>query len=78
MGNVVDMLHFSKEITIGGKPREIFPPVFNIADSSITAGILLILLFQKRFFKHKEEVTQEMASEPSDDTAPSDSVQQSA
>ena len=29
-----------------------FRPVFNIADSSITTGVLLILLFQKRFFKN--------------------------
>jgi signal peptidase II len=79
MGNVVDMLHFSKEITIGGKTREIFPPVFNIADSSITAGILLILLFQKRFFKHKEEkIVQEISSAPSDETVPDDSPQHSA
>ncbi|HEY8404825.1 MAG TPA: lipoprotein signal peptidase [Flavobacteriales bacterium] len=50
MGNVVDMFHFTKRITIGGVSREIFPPVFNIADASISIGILLILLFQKRYF----------------------------
>jgi signal peptidase II len=50
MGNVVDMFHFSREITISGNTREIFPPVFNLADASITAGIILILLFQRRFF----------------------------
>jgi len=54
MGNVVDMFHFSKEITINGKTHEIFPPVFNLADASITSGILLILLFQKRFFPQRK------------------------
>ena len=79
MGNVVDMLHFSKAITIGGKTREIFPPVFNIADSSITAGILLILFFQKRFFRHKEEeVTQEIVSATPESTAPAECGEQSA
>ena len=28
-----------------------FRPVFNIADSSITIGVALILIFQKKFFK---------------------------
>ncbi|MFC2137937.1 lipoprotein signal peptidase [Bacteroidota bacterium] len=28
-----------------------FRPVFNIADSSITSGVILILLFQKKYFK---------------------------
>ena len=28
-----------------------FRPVFNIADSSITIGVLLMILFQKQFFK---------------------------
>lgn len=55
MGNVVDMLHFEKTITWNGKTIELFPPVFNVADSAITIGIILILLFQKRFFEVKKE-----------------------
>lgn len=57
MGNVVDMFHFTKRIPWGDSSREIFPPIFNIADSSITMGIILILLFQGKFFskKHSEQ-----------------------
>lgn len=68
MGNVVDMLHFSKRITIGGVSREIFPPVFNIADASITCGIILILLFQKKFFPKPAPVA--VAQEASSPDAP--------
>jgi signal peptidase II len=50
LGNVVDMFHFTKEFTWNGKKREIFSPVFNVADSSITAGIISIILFQGKFF----------------------------
>lgn len=61
MGNVVDMLHFTKTITWNGRTIELFPPVFNVADAAITSGIILILLFQRRFFetnsKEKEETT---------------------
>lgn len=35
----------------GGDNFIFFRPVFNIADSSITIGVALILIFQKRFFK---------------------------
>jgi len=35
----------------GGDSFIFFRPVFNIADSSITVGVALILIFQKRFFK---------------------------
>lgn len=58
-GCVVDMLYFpliegqypSWVPIWGGKSFEFFRPVFNIADSSITVGVVLILIFQKRFFK---------------------------
>src|SRR5690606_38657976 len=54
-GNVVDMLyfplirgHFPTWFPIwGGEDFEFFRPIFNIADTSITTGILIIFLFQK-------------------------------
>ena len=62
-GHVVDMFYFPiirgewpSWIPIkGGDPFEFFRPVFNIADSSITTGVFLILIFQKRFFHHEKE-----------------------
>ena len=59
-GKVVDMLyfpiirnaHFPLWIPIwGGEDFEFFRPIFNLADASISTGIITILLFQKRFFK---------------------------
>lgn len=65
-GKVVDMLYFP--ITwlhvpdwlpwIGGDEFLFFSPIFNIADASITIGVLSILLFQRQFFK------EEIAAEP--------------
>lgn len=64
-GRVVDMLYFPLfEGTFptwfpfwGGEEFLFFRPVFNIADSAISVGVFLILIFQKRYFKeeHKEE-----------------------
>ncbi len=56
MGNVVDMFHITARWPWGEyhERSEIFPPIFNIADASITIGIILILLFQRRFFPKKE------------------------
>ena len=78
-GKVVDMLYFPVIETIlpnwfpiwGGEPFTFFRPVFNIADSSITTGVLLLLIFQKKFFAKKE--TQEISSEsvPSSDLSES-------
>ena len=71
-GKVVDMLYFP---VIKGHYPEWFPfasgqqfiffrPVFNIADSAITAGVLSILVFQRRFFKaHHEARVREENSE---------------
>lgn len=61
-GCVVDMLyfpliegHYPGWLPIwGGKEFMFFRPVFNIADSSITVGVFLILIFQKRFSRMKK------------------------
>lgn len=62
MGNVVDMIHITKEIDFpswspmhAGERAELFPPIFNIADAAISVGIILILLFQRRFFREEDE-----------------------
>lgn len=69
-GKVVDMLYFPVIQTTwpswfplwGGEELQFFRPVFNIADSSITTGVFMLLLFQKRFFAHHDEAKE------SDDT----------
>jgi signal peptidase II len=63
-GNVVDMLyfpviksHFPSWLPIwGGQDFEFFRPIFNLADASISTGIISILFFQKRFFRHQDEM----------------------
>ena len=62
-GKVVDMFYFPLYSGRfpqwlpfwGGEDFEFFRPVFNIADASISVGIITILLFQNKFFKNKEE-----------------------
>ena len=62
-GNVVDMLyfpvlrgHFPSWLPFwGGQDFEFFRPIFNLADASISTGVISILVFQKRFFKHKDK-----------------------
>lgn len=76
MGNVVDMFHFTARWP-WGEPHahpEIFPPIFNIADASITIGIVLIMLFQRRFFPKKDELVEEEL-EPTTASAAPDSEQ---
>ena len=61
-GQVIDMLFFPLFDgyypdwfpVVGGKYFLFFSPVFNVADSSIFIGVVLILIFQKRFFKSHE------------------------
>ncbi len=77
-GSVVDMLYFplvrstfpSWMPVVGGKEFEFFSPIFNVADASISVGVITLLLFQKRFFKryHNTPVhsTVETSSEVSD------------
>lgn len=61
-GKVVDMLYFpifqgqwpQWMPLVGGDHFEFFSPVFNIADAAISAGVISILVFQKRFFQKKK------------------------
>jgi signal peptidase II len=60
-GNVVDMLYFPMVRStfpswfpfVGGKEFEFFSPIFNIADASISIGVITLLLFQKRLVRRK-------------------------
>ena len=60
-GHVVDMLYFpiidgtypSWIPYIGGDEFTFFSPIFNIADSYITIGVIYLLLFQRKFFNDK-------------------------
>jgi len=54
MANVVDMFHFTvtwpawmPSIMSGS---EVFPPIWNVADASISMGVIWIILKQKQFF----------------------------
>ena len=61
-GCVVDMLYFPIfDVYLpkwfpfwGGEKFEFFSPIFNIADASISVGVITLLLYQKRFFKRKK------------------------
>ena len=77
-GRVVDMLYFpiiksnfpSWMPLVGGDDFEFFSPIFNIADASISIGVITLFIFQKKFFKkhHEEEKhpTVETSTEVSD------------
>lgn len=62
-GKVVDMFyfpiingHFPQWFPLWGNEEFIFfRPVFNLSDTSITIGVISLILFQKRFFKKVEE-----------------------
>ena len=64
-GKVVDMFYFPLINGrypdwipfVGGNPLIFFRPVFNIADSSITIGIMTILIFYRKYFNKPEEKT---------------------
>ena len=60
-GRVVDMFYFPLISGYfpqwvpgwGGQDYVFFRPVFNFADASISVGVIAILIFQKRYFKHE-------------------------
>jgi signal peptidase II len=66
-GKVVDMLYFPLVDTnlpdwfpwVGGNRFQFFKPVFNIADTSISVGVISILLFHRKFFKSEKQKAKE-------------------
>lgn len=70
-GRVVDMLYFpiveSKFPSwfpfIGGDEFIFFSPIFNIADASISVGVITLFVFQRRFFKKHNKETQPPVAE---------------
>lgn len=79
-GRVVDMLYFpiitdarfpSWFPIWGGEDFEFFRPVFNLADASISGGVLTILVFQKKFLSKKNQEH----PNPDDRSAVNDRVQ---
>lgn len=73
-GKVVDMLYFPIIDTTwpewvpfkGGDRLSFFDPVFNIADTAISCGVIVLLLFQKTFMKAKpsgKSTTEALAAE---------------
>jgi signal peptidase II len=87
-GQVIDMLYFPLfdfvwpewVPMVGGRYFEFFSPVFNIADSSIFIGVVIILVMQRKFFKENVEtpntnqssgeriVTENQVTNPTDST----------
>lgn len=68
-GKVVDMFYFPLINTtwpqwfpfVGGSRLQFFRPVFNIADSAITIGMIIILFNQKRFFEDTKKQKKDAA-----------------
>jgi signal peptidase II len=77
-GQVVDMLYFpiiethypSWSPINAGEEFIFFRPVFNLADASISTGVIAIFVFQKRFFA--EHVKPEVTDVPEDHTPAAD------
>jgi signal peptidase II len=73
-GKVVDMLYFPMMdgtfpnwLPIwGGEYFQFFRPVFNIADTAISTGVGMIIVFQKRYFLHEKLQKTSKEQQPSD------------
>lgn len=85
-GQVIDMLFFplfefdwpTWVPKIGGDNFLFFSPVFNVADSSIFVGVVIILIFQQRFFVHHVDEEENLESKmATPDAASENGVDQS-
>ncbi len=75
-GKVVDMLYFPMVDStwptwmpmVGGQNFRFFEPVFNIADTAISTGVGILLVFNKRAFNKEEKVESSISEENSNRT----------
>jgi signal peptidase II len=55
---IIKNAHFPKWIPlIGGSEFTFFSPIFNIADASISIGVITLLIFQKKLLHKKKSGT---------------------
>ena len=63
-GRVVDFLHFNAlGFTIFGKTFDSFP-IFNVADSAVTIGVFILLIFHKSFEPEPQDKVDEEIETP--------------
>ncbi len=68
-GKVVDMLYFPLTSgtypdwfpVVGGDSYMFFRPVFNIADTAISTGVISVAVFQSKFYPKQEEEKDELS-----------------
>lgn len=83
-GKVVDMFYFPLLEgnypqwlpLLGGDHFIFFRPVFNVADSAITTGVLSLLIFQRKFFQSQNENSPAKSEDTKEDayTEPTDEI----
>ena len=70
-GKVVDMLYFPLVDTtwpdwvpsVGGERFRFFEPVFNVADTAISTGVGILIVFNKKAFPKQEDKKEEVADQ---------------
>lgn len=66
LGNVVDMFKFDVNWPqwmpwVGGD--QVFPAIWNLADASITVGVIMVFFRQRKYFPKKKDVTPVVSEE---------------
>ena len=77
-GQVIDMLYFPLFDFVwpewvpfwGGNYFQFFSAIFNVADSSIFIGVMILLIGQKKFFPEEQELDKEIVEEKISESVP--------